>query len=89
MTSPKSRHRDDDDHDDDDQLFFRMIGRRKALSLVSSRDYCQRFSPSQIPDTPRAGSEPVENLSSGFVQGSCTLLITTTPRLTNQNFITS
>ena len=30
--------------------FCGMIDQRKALSLISSRDYCQRFSTSQISD---------------------------------------
>ena len=52
----------------------------KALSLISSRDHCQRSSPSRIYDTPRAGFEPAQNLSSDFVEWSCAVVITTTPR---------
>ena len=37
--------------------FYAMIYRRKAFSLISSWDHCQRFSPSQISDMPRAGFE--------------------------------
>ena len=37
---------DDDDDDDDDELFCGMVDRRKAFSLISSRDHCQRSSPS-------------------------------------------
>ena len=48
--------------------FFRMIDRRQVFSLISSRDHCQRFSPSQISDTPRAGFEPAQIHSSGFVK---------------------
>ena len=59
---------DDDDYDDDDELFCGMVDRRKAISLISSRDYCQRSSPSRISDTPRAGFEPAQNISSGFVE---------------------
>ena len=51
--------------------FCAMVDRRKAFSLISSRDYCQRSSPSRISDTPRAGFEPVQNLSSGFVEVLC------------------
>ena len=40
----------------------------KALSLISSREYCQRSSPSRISNTQRAGFEPA---SSGFVEWSC------------------
>ena len=38
--------------------FRGMIDRRKAFSLISSRDHCQRSSPSRISDMPRAGFEP-------------------------------
>ena len=31
-----------------------MVERQKTFSLISSRDHCQRFSPSQIPNTPHA-----------------------------------
>ena len=57
--------------------FLQLVGRRKAFSLISSRDHCQRSSSSRISDTSRAGFEPVQNLSSGFV-----VVITTTPRPT-------
>ena len=46
--------------------FCGMVDRRKAFTLISSRDHCQRSSPSQISDTLRAGFEPAQNLSSGF-----------------------
>ena len=42
--------------------FCGMIDQRKALSLISSRDYCQRFSTSQISDKSRVGFEPAQNL---------------------------
>ena len=32
-----------------------MVDRRKAFSLISSKDHCQRSSPSRISDTQRAG----------------------------------
>ena len=35
---------DDDDDDDDDESFLRIVDCRKAFSLISSRDHCQRFS---------------------------------------------
>ena len=56
-----------------------MVDRRKMFSLISSRDLCQRSSPLRISDTTRAGFEPAENLSLGFVKWSCALVITTTP----------
>ena len=36
--------------------------------LIYSRDHCQRFSPSQISDTPWPGFEPAQKLSSGFIE---------------------
>ena len=47
--------------------FWGMVDRRKTFSLFSSADHCQRSLPSRISDTPRAGFEPEENLSSGFL----------------------
>ena len=40
----------------------------KAASLISSRDHCQRHSLLRISDTPRAGFESAQNLSSGIVE---------------------
>ena len=51
---------------------------RKAFSLISTRDHCQISSPSRITDTPRAGFEPAQNLSSGLVEWSCAVVITST-----------
>ena len=48
--------------------FYGMVDRRKAFSLISSRDHCQRYSPSRISDMLRAGFEPAQNLSSGLVE---------------------
>ena len=59
--------------------FCVMFDRRKAFTLISSRDHCQRSSPSRISDTPRAGFEPVQNLSSGLVEWNCAVVITATP----------
>ena len=52
----------------------------KRRSLISSRDHCQRSSPSRISDTPRAEFEPAQSLSSGFGEWSWVVAITTTPR---------
>ena len=57
--------------------FCGMVDRRKALSLISSQDHCQRSSASRISNTPRAGFEPAQNLSSGFVEWSFAVVITT------------
>ena len=62
--------------------FCGIVNRQKAFfSLISSLDHCERSSPSWISDTPRAGFEPAHNLSSGFVEWSCAVVITTTPLL--------
>ena len=68
-----------DDDDDDDELFCGMVDQRKALSLISSRDHCQRSSQSQISNTPQARFEPAQNLSLDLVVWSCAWVITTTP----------
>ena len=57
----------DDDDNDDDELFCGIVDRRKAFSHISSWGYCQRSLPSQISDTPRAGFEHGQNLSSGLL----------------------
>ena len=61
-------------------FFCGMADRRKAFRLISSRDHCQRSSHLWISDTLRAGFEPAQNLSSGLVEWSCTVVITATPR---------
>ena len=60
--------------------FCGMVDRRRAFSHISSRDHCQRSSPSRISDTPRAGPEPAQNLSPGLAEWSCAVVTTTTPR---------
>ena len=52
----------DDDDDDEDDCFSGIVDQRKAFSLISSRNYCERSAPSRISDTPRAGFEPAPNL---------------------------
>ena len=59
--------------------FCGMVDRRKTFSLITSRDHCQRSSPFPICDTPRAGFESAQNLSSGLFEWSCAVLIITTP----------
>ena len=49
-------------------IMMNLGDRRKTFSLISSRDHCRRSSPSRISDTLQAGFEPVQNLSSGFVE---------------------
>ena len=60
--------------------FCGVGGRRKEFSLISSRSYCQISSPSRISNTPRAGFEPTQDPSLGFVEWSCAVVITATPR---------
>ena len=48
--------------------FCGMVNRRKAFSLISSWDHCQRSSLSQISDILHTGFEPAQNLSSGFAE---------------------
>ena len=62
-----------------------MVDRRKAFSLISSRDHCQRSSSSRISDTPRAGFEPAQKLSSGFAEWSFAAVITTTTTLNSES----
>ena len=38
------------------------------ISIISSRNHCQRFSSSYISDTPQPGFEPAHRLNSGFVE---------------------
>ena len=47
--------------------FCSMVDQQKTFSLLSSRDHCQRSSSSQISNTPRAGFDPAQNLSSDLV----------------------
>ena len=51
-----------------------MVDQQKAFSLISSRDQCQWSSPSRISDTPRAGFQPAQNLSLGYVEWSCAVV---------------
>ena len=74
--------------------FCGMVDCRKVFSFISSQDHCQRSSPSRISDTPRAGFEPAQNLSSGLVEWNCAVVITTKPllqlhkrRVAGRNFI--
>ena len=66
--------------DDDDDFFCCIVDRRKTSRFISSQDYCQRSSSCPISDTPPLSFEPALNLSSGYVERCCTVVITTTPR---------
>ena len=65
--------------------FCGMVDRRYAFNIISSRGHYQRFSTSQISDTPRAGFEPVQNLSPGFVEWNCVVVIITASRRHKQS----
>ena len=54
--------------------FCGMVDRRKVFSLISSRVHCQRSSPLRNSDTPGAGFEHEQNLSSGFGEWSCAVV---------------
>ena len=59
--------------------FCGMVDQQNGFSLIFSRHHCQWSLPLRISDTPRAGFEPAQNLSSGFVEWSGAVVITTTP----------
>ena len=61
-------------------FFCCIVDRRKTSRFISSQDYCQRSSSCPISDTPPLSFEPALNLSSGYVERCCTVVITTTPR---------
>ena len=48
--------------------FCGMVDQRNMFSLISRRDHFQRPSPSPISETPRAGFESAQSLSSGLVE---------------------
>ena len=74
----------------DDELFFaKWLTDKRRLRLIFSRYHCQTFSPSQISDTPRAGFEPAQNLSSDFVEGSSDNCYITAPRSKHQSLTNS
>ena len=66
--------------------FCGMVVWRKVFSLISSWDHCQRSSQSWICDMLWAGFEPKQNLSSGLVEWSCAVTITTTPQHHNNHY---
>ena len=57
--------------------FCGRVDRQKAFSFISSWDHRQRSSPLRISNTSWAGFEPAQNLSSGIVEWSCAVVITT------------
>ena len=70
---------DNDSDDDYAELLLRNGWKMKGICFFSSWDHCQRFSPSQISDTPWTGLEPCQDLmSSGFVEWGCAEVSTIT-----------
>ena len=61
-------------------FFCGMIDLRKGFSLISSWVTWQRSSQSRTFHTPWAEFEPRHNLSLGFLEWSCAVMITTTVR---------
>ena len=61
-------------------VFVVWLNDERRFVLFPSRDHCQRSSPSRISDTLQTGFKPAQNLSSGLVEWSYALVITTTPR---------
>ena len=59
--------------------FCGMVGRTKSVSLISSRNHCQRSTPLRISNMPRARFESAQNLIPNFVEWSYALVITTSP----------
>ena len=45
-----------------------IVDRRTAFSLISSRDHCQRPSPSRISNMSQAGFQPAQDLRSGLAE---------------------
>ena len=60
--------------------FCGMVDQQKTFSLISSRVHCQRSTSLQISDMLWAGFEHAQNLSSGLVEWSYSVVITTTPQ---------
>ena len=69
---------------DDNELFLWHGWPTKCIKcLISSWDHCQRSSPSRISNMLQTGFEPGQNLNLHFVEWSCAIVITTTPRQYN------
>ena len=49
---------------DVEELFQRNVGPTKGVKAYSHLGHCQRLSPLQVSDTPRAGFEPTYQLKS-------------------------
>ena len=56
--------------------FCGMVDCQKEYSW----DHCQKFSPLRISSTLLAGFEPAQNMSLGFVESSCAVVITIIPQ---------
>ena len=58
---------------DDDELFLWYGWPKKGL--ISSREHCQRLSPSRVSNTLQAAFEPAQDLNLGSVEWSCAVAI--------------
>ena len=56
--------------------FCDMVDQWKAFSLISIQDHCERSFPSRISNTPQAGFEPAQDLSSDLSEWGFALVIT-------------
>ena len=54
-----------------------MVDQQSVLNLISSREHCKRFSPSQISNTLRAVFEPMQNMVSDFAEWNSATVKTT------------
>ena len=61
-------------------VFPEWLTYKRHLRFISSWNHCQKFSTWQIAHTLQVGFEHAQNLSSNFVEWSCTVVITITPR---------
>ena len=68
----------DDDEDEDDELLSWYSW--PYFQPRNKPGNCQRSSPLWISGTPEVGFEPAQSVSSGFIEWSCAVVITTTPR---------
>ena len=60
--------------------FCGIVHQRKEFRLFLNWGHHQKSSPSRTSNISQAGFEPVQNLSSGFIEWSCTMVIITTPQ---------
>ena len=67
--------------------FCRMVDQQKVLSFSSTQVHCQRFSSLQMSHMLQAVFEPVQNLSSDFIEKSCAVVIITKPKNHRKDYL--